>query len=586
MRPVLKITLAKSSCARQRLAQDLPPLAQDLVQGAKIMTAKRLPRILGKILGKIWPPGQDPGHLAQLRNNFLLGINALPYGLRTTNKTTIKKNCISYLMKKDETREAPGSLVYFTEESVEVEGLPRDKVLQHLQQNASELVLPYLEHVISRWKDDTPLFHNTLLRQYTIQTKHLLDLYRKANWAKLRYQETQKLQKIAKEGGGEEVESKFKKTLELIDTTLLKCYTKTNNSTLLGSLVRLPDNHLNLAECEKVLKQENKYQELVDLYNSKGQHEKALRLLMEFSKGPTSSGLCGLEPTITYLQNLGKDNLSLILDYSKLVIKVEGLPRDKVLQHLQQNASELVLPYLEHVISRWKDDTPLFHNTLLRQYTIQTKHLLDLYRKANWGQDMFEERALLLSKTGHHEVALAIYVHVLNDQTMAEEYCRKNYDAEKERNKDVYLSLLKMYMSPPDLEKQYGLCLPSGSPRPAPNLRLAIQILTTYHCQIDTIKVLQDDIMPPDTPLRDLKSFLTTVLEEMTVQRRKAQALKGLLLAEHLQVQQQRMQVVSPTFHDPRNHHMCSLYPDGVIAHYYCAKVNQQEGEKIRPIMM
>ena len=42
--------------------------------------------------------------------------------------------------------------------------------------------------------------------------------------------------------------------------------------------------------------------------------------------------------------------------------------------------------------------------------------------------------------------------------------------------------------------------------------------------------------MPPDTPLRDLKSFLTTVLEEMTVQRRKAQALKGLLLAEHLQV--------------------------------------------------
>eukprot|EP00731_Ephydatia_muelleri_P022085 Em0014g676a len=170
-------------------------------------------------------------------------------------------------------------------------------------------------------------------------------------------------------------------------------------------------------------------------------------------------------------------------------------------------------------------------------------------------------------------------------------YCRKNYDAEKERNKDVYLSLLKMYMSPPDLEKQYGLCLPSGSPRPAPNLRLAIQILTTYHCQIDTIKVLQDDIMPPDTPLRDLKSFLTTVLEEMTVQRRKAQALKGLLLAEHLQVQQQRMQVVSPhfTIQETTTCAHCkkklgtsafARYPDGVIAHYYCAKVNQQEGEK------
>ena len=50
------------------------------------------------------------------------------------------------------------------------------------------------------------------------------------------------------------------------------------------------------------------------------------------------------------------------------------------------------------------------------------------------------------------------------------------------------------------------------------------------------VQVLQDGIMPSDTPLRDLKSFLATVLEEVTVQRRKAQALKGLLLAEHLQV--------------------------------------------------
>ena len=40
---------------------------------------------------------------------------------------------------------------------------------------------------------------------------------------------------------------------------------------------------------------------------------------------------------------------------------------------------------------------------------------------SNCAADMFEERALLLSRIGHHEVALAIYVHVLNDQTMAEE---------------------------------------------------------------------------------------------------------------------------------------------------------------------
>ena len=35
--------------------------------------------------------------------------------------------------------------------------------------------------------------------------------------------------------------------------------------------------------------------------------------------------------------------------------------------------------------------------------------------------DLFEERALLLSRLGRHELALAIYAHVLKDPGMAEE---------------------------------------------------------------------------------------------------------------------------------------------------------------------
>ena len=49
---------------------------------------------------------------------------------------------------------------------------------------------------------------------------------------------------------------------------------QTGNSTLIGSLVRLPDNHLHIAESERVLRNEDKYQELIDLYHSKGQHRK------------------------------------------------------------------------------------------------------------------------------------------------------------------------------------------------------------------------------------------------------------------------------------------------------------------------
>ena len=36
--------------------------------------------------------------------------------------------------------------------------------------------------------------------------------------------------------------------------------------------------------------------------------------------------------------------------------------------------------------------------------------------------DLFEERALLLSRLGRHEVTLTIYAHVLKEPEMAEEY--------------------------------------------------------------------------------------------------------------------------------------------------------------------
>ena len=63
-----------------------PRLAQDLVQGAKIMAAKILPGILSEILAscvRSWPPGQDLTQASRVRSwpscprilskNFLLG---------------------------------------------------------------------------------------------------------------------------------------------------------------------------------------------------------------------------------------------------------------------------------------------------------------------------------------------------------------------------------------------------------------------------------------------------------------------------------------------------------------------------------
>ena len=45
-------------------------------------------------------------------------------------------------------------------------------------------------------------------------------------------------------------------------------------TTMIGSLVRLPDNFLHQGESERVLRQENHFEELIDLYKSKGDHRK------------------------------------------------------------------------------------------------------------------------------------------------------------------------------------------------------------------------------------------------------------------------------------------------------------------------
>ena len=43
---------------------------------------------------------------------------------------------------------------------------------------------------------------------------------------------------------------------------------------MVGSLLRLPDNYLHLEECERVLRSEEYFKELIDLYQSKGRHRK------------------------------------------------------------------------------------------------------------------------------------------------------------------------------------------------------------------------------------------------------------------------------------------------------------------------
>ncbi|XP_071441568.1 vam6/Vps39-like protein [Hetaerina americana] len=176
--------------------------------------------------------------------------------------------------------------------------------------------------------------------------------------------------------------------LQIIDTTLLKCYLKTNDA-LVAPLLRL--NHCHLAETEKNLKKYQKYCELIILYQTKGLHHKALELLKKQATIPESS-LRGHEKTVQYLQHLGKDNMGLIFEFAGWVLKshpeeglkifiedeqeVEQLPRPQVLDYLLRTQKSLVIPYLEHVVTQWGDTNPLFHNALIHQYQERVQQLM------------------------------------------------------------------------------------------------------------------------------------------------------------------------------------------------------------------
>ena len=64
-----------------------------------------------------------------------------------------------------------------------------------------------------------------------------------------------------------------KQLMQIIDTTLLKCYLKINDS-LVASLLRLKSNCCHQDETERALKKCQKFSELIIFYNTRGLHQK------------------------------------------------------------------------------------------------------------------------------------------------------------------------------------------------------------------------------------------------------------------------------------------------------------------------
>ncbi|KAI6652243.1 hypothetical protein LOD99_7260 [Oopsacas minuta] len=428
--------------------------------------------------------------------------------------------------------------------------------------------------------------------------------------------------------------------LQIIDTTLLKCYAECNES-LIGPLVRLKDNYLFLVESERILKRKSKLPELIQLYNTKGEHKKSLNLLMSCHH-QSQAPLCGPAHTIDYLQKLGPNHLPLILQFSKWVLgktpeeglkiftediqEVEYLDREIVLDFIKNENKGLVIPYLKAIMINWGETKSHFHNELVLCYKSEVLRLLEPYKGKKFeerpkaGQepgglgsirrelisflensqhykpeklissfpqgDLYEERALLLGRLERHEPALAIYAYILRSPSLAEDYCEKNYP----HFRDIYLLLMKMYLITPDLEK-LGIESPRRDKLES-NMKSALALLSKYHEVIDTSQVL--NLLPPDTPLRDLQVFLTSVLEKKSKERRTNQVTKSLIFAQHVQVQRERIRSEGTFYHitdDTICDHCKKKLGDsafawnannGSIVHYYCWDANQIKQERAK----
>ncbi|KAK6051033.1 hypothetical protein COOONC_11462 [Cooperia oncophora] len=212
-------------------------------------------------------------------------------------------------------------------------------------------------------------------------------------------------------------------SLQVVDTALLKCYLQaslklvycdrstadiTQTRTLLfqtrpslvDSLLRLHNNSCFFEDAESILLNENRLPSLFILYESRKKHEMALELLHKQFLDPDADPFFhDLDRTVGYLQTLGNTHLELIFKYARWVLDKDmasgleifigeesdvarNLDRQAVLAFLRSHCVAAVIPYLEHIIYKWDETRPKFHDTLVEHYIINLKLLQQDYEHA------------------------------------------------------------------------------------------------------------------------------------------------------------------------------------------------------------
>ncbi|TPX46151.1 hypothetical protein SeLEV6574_g03379 [Synchytrium endobioticum] len=380
---------------------------------------------------------------------------------------------------------------------------------------------------------------------------------------------------------------------EIVDTALLKVYLRVNDA-LVGPLLRV-DNRVNLEEAEQLLTEAKKYKELLDLYRTRGLHRKALDLLvrqLDESDPETSENL------LNYLRRLGGAELDLILEYLPHLLPMQSdnilrmlldtdneygfyidsvEARRKVLNKLDEISPKMGRAYLEHLVLHLNEPVPELHERLALAYIEQSDQRLiafleksTMYRplrllEAIPKQSFFEERVVLYSRLDMHDEAIRICMYDVENYHKAEQYCRRHYDADHSKLKDVFTILFSHYM---DLVHQGKI-----------KMEVVLSFLSRCGMYLDVIKTIR--LTNPNVKLVDLVGFFEGVW--LDLQRKKHEKQVVLNLSESdkswKSVEVMQYQSRGVTITDDR---MCSrclkrianssfgVYPDLKIAHVYC----------------
>nr|XP_018264809.1 uncharacterized protein I303_02989 [Kwoniella dejecticola CBS 10117]OBR86967.1 hypothetical protein I303_02989 [Kwoniella dejecticola CBS 10117] len=405
---------------------------------------------------------------------------------------------------------------------------------------------------------------------------------------------------------------------QVIYTGLIKVYLVAR-PILVGSLCRI-ENWCDVEEVEELLKAQKKFGDLIDLYQGKKMHGKALKMLHELAKEEEDK-LDRYPPTIRYLQKLGPSQLSLILKSSDWIFdedpkmglqiftadepEVESLPRSEVMQFLEKTNQEACIGYLEHVIHTLGEEGSDFHDKLAELYHARVKaeegkngsielrqeyyaKLLEFLEASKTyrpyrlisklaADEMPEARAFLLGRMGKHEEALRIYVYRLEDYPQAELYCVRAYPT----NDDIFLLLLRIYLRPSANSGKEALLSP------------ALSLLSKYSTSLPPSPVL--DLLPPLVPMQEVDKFFLLTLRDTHTKQNEARLLKNLVKGRNeeldrlvLGLEGKRVRItdqrICPQCHKRLGNSAIAVHsPRGEVTHLHCkdsfsAKLSKSRG--------